>query len=211
MSRKERLNSRERGSVMIEFTLATSLFLVPLLLGTMVIGQNLIREIEVTQVCRDAGHMYSYGVDFSQSANQNLLVNLAQGLSFQTSGGNGVVILSTVTFIGPNDCVAGGYQPNGSSCANLNQTVFTRRIVVGNASVKASAFGTPSAGLIDSSGNISQAGYLNNTSTRATGFSSLVALTSGQFSFMSEMYVATPDLSFWTYLGTTGVSARTIF
>ena len=202
---------RERGSAMVEFTLAAGLFLVPLLLGTMVIGQNLIREIETTQVCRDAGHMYAYGVDFSQAANQNLLVDIGQGLNLQTSGGEGVVILSTVTYIGPNDCTAGGYQANSSSCANLNQTVFTRRIVIGNSSIQSSAFGTPNSSLMDSSGNISQAGYLNNTSTRATNFSNLIPLTSGQYAFMSEMYVATPDLSVWSFLGTTGVSARSIF
>ncbi len=196
---------------MVEFTLAMSVFLVPLLFGTMVIGQNLIREIEVTQLCRDASHMYAYGVDFSQPTNQNLLVDIGQGLNFQTSGGNGVVILSTVTYIGPNDCVAGGYQPNGSSCANINQTVFTRRIVVGNSSIKSSAYGTPNASLIDSSGNISQAGYLNNTSTRAVNFSNLIPLTSGQYAFMAETHVATPDLSWWGYLGTTGVDARSIF
>ena len=193
---------------MVEFTLATALFLVPLLFGTMVIGQNLLREIEVTQVSRDAGHMYSYGIDFSQTANQNLLVDIAKGLSFQTSGGNGVVILSTVTFIGPNDCAAGGY---GNNCANVNQTVITRRIVIGNSAIKSSAFGTPNASLMDSSGNVSQAGYLNDTSTRAAGFSSLIPLVSGQYSYMSEMYVSTPDLSWWSYLGTTGVSARSIF
>jgi hypothetical protein len=208
---KMKPNARERGSAMVEFTLATSLFLAPLLFGTMVIGQNLIREMEVTQVCRDAGHMHSYGVDFSLPANQNLLVNIARGLSFQTSSGNGVVILSTLTYVDSNDCIAGGYQPNGSSCANFNHTVITRRIVVGNASVKASSFGTPNASLIDSSGNVSPAGYLNNTSTRADGFASLVALTSGQYSYLSEMYVDTPDLSWWSYLGATGVSARSIF
>lgn len=196
---------------MVEFTLATGFFLVPLLCGTMVIGINLIREMEVTQVCRDVCHMHSFGVDFSIPANQNLIVNLAQGLSFQASGGNGVIILSTLTFVGPNDCVAGGYQPNGSSCANMNQTVIMRRVVIGNASLQASAFGTPNASLIDSSGNVSPPGYLNNTSTRATGFSGLVTLASGQYSYLSEMYVATPDLSWWSYLGTTGVSARSIF
>ena len=196
---------------MVEFTLATAFFLVPLLCGTMVIGVNLIREMEVTQVCRDACHMHSFGVDFSLPENQDLVVNLAQGLSFQKSGGNGVLILSTLTFVGPNDCIAGGYQPNGSSCANINQTVITRRVVIGDSSLRASGFGTPNASLIDSSGNISPSGYLNNTSTRANGFSALVTLASGQYSYLSEMYVATPDLSWWSYLSTTGVSARSIF
>ena len=196
---------------MVEFTLAAGLFLVPLLLGTIVIGQNLIREIEVTQVCRDSAHMYSYGIDFSQSQNQNLLVNLAQGVNLQVTGGNDVVTFSTITFVGPNDCTAGGYQPNASSCANMNQTVITRRIVVGNSSLQPSAFGTPNPSLMDSSGNISTAGYLNDTSTRATNFSSLIPLASGQFAYVSEMYVSTPGASWWTYLGNTAVSARFIF
>ena len=195
---------------MVEFTLAAGLFLVPLLLGAIVIGQNVIREIEVTQVCRDSAHMYSYGIDFSQSQNQNLLVNLARGLNLQVSGGNDVVTFSTITFVGPNDCVAGGYQANSSSCANMNQTVITRRIVVGNTTLKPSAFGTPNSSLMNSSGNVSPAGYLNDTSTRATGFSSLIPLVSGQFAYVSEMYVLTPDVS-WSYLGNTAISARFIF
>lgn len=196
---------------MVEFTCAAGLFLVPLLLGTIVIGQNLIRAIETTQVCRDASHMYAYGVDFSQPSNQNILINIGQGLNLQVSGGNGVVILSTVTYIDGTACQAGGYQPNASSCANYMQTVFTRRLVIGNSSIRSSAFGTPNPSLIDSSGNISQAGYLNDTSTRAVGFSSVVPLSANQFAYMGEMYVASPDLNWWGLLGNTGSSARSIF
>ena len=201
----------ERGSAMVEFTLAAGLFLVPLLLGTIIIGQNLIREIETTQVCRDASHMYAYGVDFSVPSNQQILVNIGQGLNLQVSGGNAVVILSTVTYIDGTACQAGGYQPNSSSCANYDQTVFTRRIVIGNSSIRQSAFGTPNPSLIDSSGNISPAGYLNDTSTRAVGFSTLIPLSAGQFAYMGEMFLSSPDLDWWGFLGNTGTSARSIF
>lgn len=211
MRRQNHRDRLQRGSAMVEVTLVTSLFLIPLLFGTIILGLNLIREIEVTEVCRDAAHMYAFGIDFSQSSYQNLLVDLAQGLNFSTSGGNGVVILSTVTFVGPNDCTAAGYQANTSSCPNMNQTVFTRRIVVGNSSLRQSGFGTPNSGDMDSEGDISASTYLTDTSTRAVGFSSLIPLTSGQFAYMSEMYLATPDLSWWNYLGTTSISARSIF
>lgn len=174
-------------------------------------GFDLIRAMQVTQVCRDAGHMYSYGVDFSQSAYQNLLISLAPGLNMTATGGSGVVILSTVTYIDSNDCIAGGYLATTSSCANLNQTVFTRRVVVGNAGLHTSAFGTPSSGDMDSSGNISSAGYLNNSNDRAVGFSGLIPLSSGQFSYMSEMYEQSPNLSWWSYLGTAWADARSIF
>ena len=209
-TRKNR-SSSERGSALVEFVVCFGLFWVPLFLGLLVMGFDLIRAMQVTQVCRDAGHMYSYGMDFSQSAYQDLLVSLAPGLNMTTSGGNGVVILSTVTYIAASDCTAGGYQATQSSCANLNQTVFTRRIVVGNASLHTSAFGTPNSSDLDSSGNVSAAGYLNNVNDRAVGFGNVIPLSSGQFSYMAEMYVESPDLSWWSYLGTTWANSRAIF
>lgn len=204
---KKNTHLRQRGSALIEFVLCVSLFWVPLFLGTVVIGFNLIRAVQVTQVCRDSGHMYSYGIDFSQPAYQNLLVSLAPGLNITTSGGSGVVVLSTITYIGPNDCVAGGYSSN---CANVNTAVITRQIVVGNTALHASVFGTPASQFMDSSGNVSPAGYLNNSNCRAAGFSSVIPLVSGQFAYMSEMWVTAP--SWWSFLGTTsGISARSIF
>src|SRR5205807_3027362 len=144
---------------------------VTLLIGTLVIGGNLIKSIQVVQLCRDVGHMWAYGVDFSQTSNQNLIAQLAQGLNFSTSGtGNGVVILSKVTYIGATQCTAAGLAANTTSCPNLNQTVFTRRVVVGNSGVRASNFGTPAGGIIGANGYILSADYLTNTSARATNF-----------------------------------------
>ncbi len=191
--------------------LGVSFIWLPLFLGTLVIGFNLVRAIQVTAVCRDAGHMYSYGIDFSQAAYQNLLVDLATGLKMTTSGGNGVVILSTVTYVGPTDCTAAGYTANTTSCPNLNQIVFTRRIVIGNSSLHTSAFGTPNSSEMDSSGNISAAGYLTDATNRAGTFSSVIALTSGEFAYVSEMWVTSPDFNWWSALGQTGASARSIF
>ncbi|MGA8025520.1 MAG: TadE family protein [Bryobacteraceae bacterium] len=204
----------ERGSAMVEFVLCVGLFLVPLLLGTMVMGLNLVRAIQVTGVCRDAAHMYAYGVDFSQTGNQNLLLKVAQGLNMTATGGNGIVILSTVTFIGPNDCTTGGY--SSSTCPNVNQYVITQRTTVGNTALHASAFATPSSSLLASNGTISggsptQAGYLNDSSTRAVGFSNVMTLSSGQYAYMAETFVTSPDYSWWSKLGTAGSSARSIF
>ena len=201
----------ERGSALVEFMLC-SLVWLPLLLGTAVIGLNLIRAIQVTQVCRDAGHMYSYGVDFSQSTNQNLLLRLAQGLNITANAGNGVVILSRVTYIGDLECKAGNLQPNTSSCPNYTQIVITNRLTIGNAAAASSSFGTLAGGMTDASGNVSQQTYLTNPGTRATGFSNVINLnTSGQYAYVSEMYVGSPDYNFWPLLGSTGVSARSIF
>jgi hypothetical protein len=192
-------NSRSgrRGSSGIEFALS-SLFWVPLLTGTLVIGTNVIKANQVTHLCRDVGHMWAYGVDFSQTSGQNLLAKIAQGLNFNIAGtGNGVVILSNVTYIGNNQCLAAGFQANTTSCPNLNQAVFTRRVVVGNSSLRNSNFGTPPAAIIGTSGYIGSSDYCTNTSDRANSFIQLLPLAAGDTSSLTETYFISPELD-WT-------------
>ncbi len=191
----------------MEFVLGVALFWVPLFFGILVIGFALIRAVQVTQVCRDAGHMYAYGIDFTLPSYQTLLASLAQGYSL-TSTGNAVVILSTVTYISSNDCVAGGYPSN---CANANQMVITRRIVVGNSSIHSSSFGTPPAGDMGTDGNVTAAGYLNDPQCQAANFSNVIPLGDSQYAYVSEMWVNSPDVNWWSVLGTTALSARSIF
>ena len=210
-----RVNPRasERGSALIEFVLATGLLLVPLLLGTVVFGLNLTRANQVTGVCRDAAHMYAYGVDFSQKGNKDLLLQLAQGLNMTVSGGNGVVILSTITYIDDGDCKSAGLSPGGAGCENHNKTVFTRRIVIGNRSLFSSAFGTPNSSIVDSStGQIDMKDFLSNTSAEAAGFKTTIpGLASGQYAYMAEMYVTSPDYSLGNSFGLPSISSRSIF
>lgn len=205
-----RRRSSERGSALVEFLLAAGLLLVPLLLGTMFFGMSLVRANQVTELCRDAAHMYAYGVDFSQSSSQNLIVQLAQGLNMSTTGGNGVIILSTVTYIADADCVSGGYS-DPSTCPNDKQTVFTNRIVIGNPSLSTSAFGTPSSGIVAANGNITNTNYLKDTSARAVGFSNLIALSSGQYAYVAETFVNSPDFNVWKFSGSGLISSRSIF
>jgi hypothetical protein len=82
----------------------------------------------------------------------------------------------------------------------------------------ASAFGTPTASLVDSSGNVragnknGTSGYLNDSSTIADGFSNVLSLTSGQqYAYISEMFVQSSDYNWWSFLGPVQVSARSIF
>jgi hypothetical protein len=196
---------KQRGSEVIEFALVAS-FLMPVLFGTVVVGLNLGRSIQVTQVSRDAGHMYARSVDFSDPANQNIIERLAQGLPIHVSGGTGVVILSTVMFAGQAQCTAAGLI--GSACTNLNQSVFIHRVVIGNSSARASAFGTPNPEIIDSSGHVTN--YLTNTSARANGFSAVLPLQAGDMAYVSEVYVPSTDYSLPGYQST-GVYGRTIF
>lgn len=164
---------RRRGSTLIEFAFAGSFVFVPLLVGTVAVGMSMVRSIEVTALNRDAGHMFASGVDFSQSANQNLLVKIAGTLDITTSGGNGVVILSEITGTGNN------------------HAVFEMRQVVGNASLHASKFGTPGSGILDAGGNVTDT---SNPSANADAFTSAVmSLANGQIAYVAETYFSTSD------------------
>lgn len=200
----------ERGSALVEFVLCFGLFWIPLFFGTLVLGLNLNRAMQVTQVCRDAGHMYAYYTDFSQPAYQNMLVNLAPSLNITTNGGNGVVVLSTITYADQTAC-NGANLTNG--CPNMGQAVIVRRIVIGNPSIHDSAFGSLlNSGLMDSSGNISNTNYLTDSRAVAQNFLNVIPLQSSkQFAFIAEMWVISPDYNFWKVLGNSGSSARAIF
>jgi nitrate reductase NapE component len=205
MNAQHHLRGRRRGSELIEFALVSAL-LFPLLFGTFVVGMNLGRSIQVSQVSRDAGHLYARVVDFSDPANQQVIVRLAQGLGMTAGGGNGVVILSTVTYIGQAQCDAASLSP--ADCTNLDQNVFVHRIVVGNPSLRASAFGTPDPGLVQSNGDVSN--YLTEGSARANGFSGVLTLQPGEIAYVSEAYFSSPDYAMPGYPAT-GIYARTVF
>jgi hypothetical protein len=201
--------ARERGSAIIEFLLCTSLLLVPLLLGAAVVGLNVIRAVQVTELCRAAAHMYSENIDFSQSSNQQELIKVAQGLNITTTGGNGVVIFTRVMYVGSAQCGGSG------SCTNQNQPVITNRLVIGNSSVHTSAFGTPPAADMDPSGNgnVLPSSYENDPATVATGFSSIMTmaqLPAGQYAYVAEAYFNSPDLNWWGR-GIPQIASRFIF
>ncbi|MGE5487424.1 MAG: hypothetical protein ACM3ZB_06355, partial [bacterium] len=134
-----------RGGSAIEFVLL-SVFWVPLLTGLLIIGTAMVRAIEAVQVVRDAGHMYARGVDFALEGNQRLLVRLGEDMGLKATGGDGVVILSKITYIGPFQCKAeqladDSDPPNPTAeCRNYGQYVFVQRVVVGDAGLRASNF-----------------------------------------------------------------------
>jgi Flp pilus assembly protein TadG len=196
----------QRGNAMIEFAIV-SVVLTPLLLGTVSLGLNLSRTIQVTQVVRDAGHMYARWVDFSLSSNQQLLVRLAQGLGMTQNGGNGVVILSKITYIDDADCTGAGLTL--AQCTNRNQYVILNRVVIGNVAFHSSTFGTPSSGGMASNGDIID--YLRDTSARASNFSTLLTLQSGQFAFVAEGFFNGIGWGVPNYGVGNSMSARSIF
>src|SRR5450755_529680 len=142
---------QQRGSTLLEFAIVVPC-LTMLFFGTIGLGIMLGRYIQAVQVCRDIAHMYSDGIDFTQTTPQNIIVQqLAAGTGMTATGGNGVIILSQIQTVYQADCTAAAVSP----CTNAGLPVFTQRIVVGNASLRTSNFGTPSSSILDASGNIS--------------------------------------------------------
>jgi hypothetical protein len=199
------MRRRRRGTELIEFALCT-VFLLPILFGTVVVGLNVGRSIQVTQVSRDAGHMYARSVDFADPQNKDLIVRLARGLNIQRSSGTGVVILSTIMYIGDAQCDAASLS---SGCTNRYHAVFVHRVVIGNAAARASSFGTPDPALVHpTTGSVSD--YLTDSGARAIGFTTLLPMQAGEIAYVSEVYVPSLDYGMPGYHGT-GVYARTIF
>jgi hypothetical protein len=192
---------------MIEFALCMS-FLTPLLLGTFNAGMNLGQNLQVTQLARNAGHMYVRWVDFSLPSTQDMIVRLGQGLNLARSGGDGVVILSQITVPVDADCTAASISL--SACTNRNLPVFTHRNAFGNTSLRPSAFGTPRAPLADATGAISPNSYLTDPAARASNWTQVLALQTGEVAFVAEVYVRSPA---WDVGGNSaeGVYARAIY
>jgi Flp pilus assembly protein TadG len=135
-----------RGGATVEFALVL-LVLVPLLLGTGVVGVNLIRTLQTVQLARDAGHMFARGVDFSQPGNQTILMQIGQSVGLAAgSSGSAVVTFSALTYVDLAACTSVGAVSNGkptSACTNYGDWVFTQFMVIGNASLRRDGIGSP--------------------------------------------------------------------
>ncbi len=138
----------QSGQEIMEFGLAAVL-LVPMLIGSFVVGMNLIRSIQCNQVCRDLDSMYIHGGDFSTYPLQQEASKLAQGLNLQVgasfagneqsntgNAGNGIVTVTQIMWIGgptSASCIAVGGSAN---CTNQDSFVYTQQIQFGNGTLE---------------------------------------------------------------------------
>jgi Flp pilus assembly protein TadG len=228
---------KQSGSTILELAIVFPL-LTLLLFGTVGLGVMLGRYITAEQICRDVAHMYSDGVDFSQTNNQNIVIQqLASGTGITATGGNGVIILSQIVTVYQLDCNGAGYTSN---CNNVGLPVFTQRLYMGNQSLKSSNFGTPTSTLMDSEGNISAAVYMTNSdaSVRTSNFigqldnaisrsggttpgtaptcggltaSPTCAQAESTTAFVAEVYLTYPDIGFLGWSTAGGAYVRFIF
>jgi hypothetical protein len=222
----------ERGQEMLEFTLVTWLILIPMFLGMISIGMNLVRSNQVTFVTGDIGTMYIQGQDFSTYAMQALAAREASGLNLQigssftgnnasntgTTTGSVIVTLTEFMYIGATTaptCV--GVAP--ATCTNANSFVYRQRIQFGNGSLATapvSIAGTPSASI-----SISNTGVVSNYITDSHAQLPTAAdaamdglwnpgtsngLQDGQVVYLVETYFESTGFSFGT--GTHGIYAK---
>jgi hypothetical protein len=212
---RPRARRNQLGATIIEFTLSLQV-LVLLLTGTYVFGFRLVQAQQLYQITRDLAHMYSRGVNFTALG----VVAEAQILAGQfglTATGNSVVILSTIQIETPAACLnATGV----ATCPNLNLPVFVEQVAIGNMSELSSAFGTPTAsGTLpatsgvanDYSTTVSATAQANSPWAVAQNFNSVLALTSGEVTYMAEMSNNTVGLNVPGLTGSPHVYARAIF
>ena len=190
-----RRRQSQHGIEAIEFGLLF-VFLLPPFMWMFVNGMNFLRFNKSTDVSRSASLMYVKGLDFTYPGTQNIISRVASGLDLQVSAsttasgisaGSGLIIFSTVQYMGPNTCTA---------CANLNKYVFLNRVYVGNTSLSisgttvASALGNPSNTVWSST-----TGAVSNIQTDtgaqvAASFSSIWSSTigDGQIAYVTECF-----------------------
>jgi hypothetical protein len=189
---------KRKGSATVEFGLAGSFIFLPMLAGLASVGMSMVMAIQVVGLNRDAGRLFAGGVDFSEASSsqsatssRGLLLKLAGGLNITDTGGNGVIILSEFDGTGPNTAVC------------------SRRIVVGNASLKASSYANPSAAVLDEDGSVTN---LSDPSAAVNAsFMTLLPMTQGQVAYLVETYFSTSQYDWTGLLNGTGIYAKAIF
>lgn len=174
----------QRGNVLLETGIALA-FLAPLMVSAFSFGLNMTKSIQVTQVVRDAGHMYARSTDFSLAGNKAILARLAVGMGMTATGGNGVVILSKVTKIEQADCTAASL--TDTQCVNKDKYVIVQRQIVGNPLFYASRYCSPP----DTSLNFPEGNAKNihtDDKLQLKNTDELPTLKTGQYAFVVEGY-----------------------
>jgi hypothetical protein len=182
-------------------------FLLPLMVSAFGFGLNMTKSIQVTQVVRDAGHMYARSTDFSLAGNKQILARLAIGMGMEADGGEGVVILSKITKIEEADCTAASL--TAAQCVNKDKYVVVQRQVVGNPLFYASRYcSPPNTSLNLPEGNAKD--VHKDDKLQVQNIDELPTLKSGQYAYVVEGYfkglgLPVPDLGIGDLLASRAV------
>jgi hypothetical protein len=218
----------QKGQELLEFGLVMGFLLVPLFLGMIVYGTNLIQSNQVNALCREIGSMYIGGTDLSLAASQKTVSTLAAGLNLQVgttggaantsnSTGSGIVTITQMTYVGNLNQITCS---NNTPC-NTTSFVFMQRIKFGNGSLAtapASLAGDPSGATMNAQGVVANP-YADTTarlpSTQNADMKTLWnagntgGLQDGQTVYLVETYVESSGFSFGQ--GAKGIYAKFFF
>jgi len=227
----------ERGNEIVEFALLAS-FLAPMLLGTFVVGMNMVKSIAVNHVVRDLDDMFIHGADFSTSGYQQLALRLGSMINLQApafasgtsnvqsntgTAGDGLIWVTKMMYVGAaTDPTCS--QVSAGSCSNHDKFVYLQRIVFGNSNLlsqQQSTLGDASLANISSSGLVQN--YLTDTGAQLptaaqtamvnlwqTDNNGQAPLQDGDVIYVVEGYFQSPSLSISSVSGR-GVYARYFF
>jgi len=172
-----------------------AIFLIPLSIGVLLVNSSASQNAHANEISRDVASMYAQGIDFSKSANRNIVLRAAEGLGVHIDQGQGVLILSKIRVVHDSDCASA----SAVDCSNKGYAVVTQRYVIGNAGLRPSSFGTP-ASVDASTGNVRN--WTGDSSARAQDFTS--HLSPGEVTYAAECYLTAPE-------SRTGVYSRSMF
>lgn len=208
---------RRKGSALMEFAIVAP-FLITLIAGSFSVGMGLNRAVQARQAVRNANVLMVKDFDLSILDNQRLIVRTAQGLGMENPtgpaftpnpAGKASIILTKVKHAGAATCNAGipAWNQNPSSCPNYDQYIIEQRVIIGNTTRWQSQSGTPGVAL-DSRGFTSAANRATSAGTRATGFPGFLTLALEEYTFLSEMWVDTEDLSMFPIVNPVNIYVR---
>lgn len=213
MPRRNRARRKnQKGTSILEFALIVWPTLL-MLMGVVVVGNGLGRAVQAGQVCRDADSMYVRGVDFSLSGNRDELARLGAALNLQNANsGNGLVILSKVTFIPDPSSSCGLPADAGYSTCTVGQYRLAQRTIFGNTSLPGTHFPTTGSPTYDSANNVTNySNYTTGTAATIDNFQNTLVLYPGQFSYIAETYFQMLDLSMPGFQSSPGVYSVAFF
>jgi hypothetical protein len=186
---------KQPGEKSIRLYALGAIFLVPLSIGVLLVSSNASQNDNAYQISHDVASMYAQGLDFSQRANQDIALSVADGRGIDVRGGRGVLILSKIRVVHASDCA----ESAAAKCGNKGYAVVTQRYVLGDQTLRASSFGTPKA--VDQlSGEVRD--WANDRSARAADFPT--NLKAGEFTYAAECFLTSPESH-------NGVYSRTMF
>jgi hypothetical protein len=114
-------DQKTRGNAVVEFALMTAFILLPMFLFTYGIGFNLLQQLEVVQVTRDAGHLFvTTQTAVGTTDFQDILekVGATAGLP-----GSAQVYLYRIIYVDNAVCKSG---VSSGSCANIDSWVIAQ-------------------------------------------------------------------------------------